>query len=142
MSNQTNNQNDTIKNSKLELFEPAMCCETGLCGVGVDTNLLKVAAVLENLKKQGVQIIRYNLKSKPIAFISNTDVNKLLNNDNDILPITIIDGKVMLTKRYPTENELYEWLGIEIAKEIKQNENNCGCCCGNNADTKGKKGCC
>ena len=26
---------------KMQIFEPAMCCSTGLCGVGVDQSLYK-----------------------------------------------------------------------------------------------------
>ena len=28
---------------KMTIYEPAMCCSTGLCGVGVDTKLLRIS---------------------------------------------------------------------------------------------------
>ena len=31
----------------MKIYEPAMCCTTGLCGVGVDSELLRVSTVLE-----------------------------------------------------------------------------------------------
>ena len=36
---------------RMQIFEPAMCCSTGLCGVGVDPELLRVSAVLNTLRK-------------------------------------------------------------------------------------------
>lgn len=36
----------------MQIFEPAMCCSTGLCGVGVDPELLRISTVLDTLKKR------------------------------------------------------------------------------------------
>ena len=47
--------------SKLEVFDPAMCCSTGVCGVDVDPVLVQFAADLQWLGEQGVEIKRYNL---------------------------------------------------------------------------------
>ena len=41
---------------KMNIYEPAMCCPTGVCGVGVDPELLRISTVLNNLKKKGVEI--------------------------------------------------------------------------------------
>lgn len=38
----------------IAIYEPAMCCSTGLCGVGVDPELLRISTVSNNLKKAGV----------------------------------------------------------------------------------------
>lgn len=35
---------------KMKIFEPAMCCPTGICGVGVDPELLRISAALDTLK--------------------------------------------------------------------------------------------
>lgn len=35
---------------KMSIYEPALCCETGLCGVNVDPELLRITTVLNNLK--------------------------------------------------------------------------------------------
>ena len=50
---------------KMQIFEPAMCCPTGLCGVGVDPELLRISAVLNSLKKNGVTVDRFNLTDAP-----------------------------------------------------------------------------
>lgn len=57
---------------KIEIFDPAMCCSTGVCGPSVNPELIRVAAVVENLKKSGIHIIRHNLSSEPQAFVQNT----------------------------------------------------------------------
>jgi hypothetical protein len=46
-----------MKNMKI--FEPAMCCPTGLCGVGVDPELLRISTVLDTLKRHGVIVDRH-----------------------------------------------------------------------------------
>ena len=50
---------------KMIIFEPAMCCSTGVCGPAVDKELLRVSTVLNNLKNKGILVERYNLTSNP-----------------------------------------------------------------------------
>lgn len=61
---------------KMKIFEPAMCCPTGLCGVGVDPELLRISTVLDTLKKHGVPVDRFNLNSAPAEFLR---INEALN---------------------------------------------------------------
>jgi hypothetical protein len=127
---------------KMIIFDPAMCCSTGVCGPGVDPELLRVSTVLNNLKNKGVTVERYNLTSSPQAFVDNKDVNGLLNTDGvDILPVIIVDGEVVKTKGYPTDEEFCTMLNIpesylkatiKISKMSKIRPNDCGCkggCC-------------
>ena len=60
---------------KIVIYEPAMCCSTGLCGVGVDPELLRISTVMDKLAKQEVQALRYNLSSAPMEFVTNSKVN-------------------------------------------------------------------
>ena len=53
---------------KMEIYDPAMCCSTGVCGPSVNPELIRVASVIENLKKNGITVNRYNLSSNPQAF--------------------------------------------------------------------------
>lgn len=62
---------------KMFIYEPAMCCSTGLCGVSVDPELLRLSTVISSLQKNGVEITRYNLTSAPMAFVNNKEVNRL-----------------------------------------------------------------
>lgn len=64
---------------KMSIYEPALCCETGLCGVNVDSELLRITTVLNNLKNKGIIIERYNLKSTPMEFVKNNTVNQYVN---------------------------------------------------------------
>lgn len=104
---------------KMSIYEPAMCCSTGLCGVGVDPELLRVSTVLNTLKKKGVEVGRYNLTSAPQEFISNKAINEFINiNGVDELPAIVIDGEIVITGRYPTNEEFESLLGISTESPV------------------------
>jgi hypothetical protein len=117
--------------SKLSIFEPAMCCETGLCGVSVDPELLRISTVFHTLKTSGIEVVRYNLTSNPVEFVRNKDINLALNQDGVAgLPITVVDGVIVKKGSYPTNEELVAWLGLQhdlLAEEIVENSEECGC---------------
>ena len=50
----------------LTVFDPAMCCSTGVCGSDVDQVLVNFSADVQWLKGRGVQIERYNLAQQPM----------------------------------------------------------------------------
>ena len=54
----------------VRVFDPPMCCSTGVCGPSVDPELARFTADLDWLKKQGVQVERFNLSQQPGAFAS------------------------------------------------------------------------
>jgi len=97
---------------KMIIYEPAMCCSTGLCGVSVDPELLRISTVLSNLEKNEIKVERYNLTSAPQEFIKNEKVNQLISKSVDNLPIVIVDGEVIITKRYPTNDEFKSLLEV------------------------------
>lgn len=121
--------------NELYIYEPAMCCETGICGVGVDPELLRISTVINNLKKLGVKIQRYNLNNFPQEFIKNQTINNLIMGDGvDSLPATVVDGKIVKTKKYPTNEEIAAWVGVPKEKfaEAPKASGDCGCeggCC-------------
>lgn len=105
--------NGEINLKKMQIFEPAMCCPTGLCGVGVDPELLRISTVLNNLEKKGIKVERYNLTSAPQAFVMNKVVNKFIKEKGvKELPITVIDGEIVITGRYPKNEEFVKLLDI------------------------------
>ena len=53
---------------KLEVYDPAMCCSTGVCGPEVDPVLVTFAADLKWVAEQGVIVQRFNLGQEPQAF--------------------------------------------------------------------------
>ena len=120
----------------LKIFEPAMCCPTGLCGVGVDPELLRISATLETLGKLGISVDRFNLSNAPMEFVSNATVNNFINDKGtEALPITLLEGKIVLEGAYPTNEELSTWLDFDIALLADQAEaaqaptGNAGCGC-------------
>lgn len=118
---------------KLEIFDPAMCCPTGLCGPGVDPELLRVTTVINNLTAKGIAVFRYGLSTEPQAFVDNKLVNELLlKEDVQVLPITVVDGRIVKTKTYPTNEEFAKWLNVatEAIAAAPAKKNSAGCCCG------------
>ncbi|MCY1153271.1 MAG: arsenite efflux transporter metallochaperone ArsD [Sphaerochaetaceae bacterium] len=111
---------------KITIYEAAMCCPTGLCGVGVDPELLRISTVVNALKKKGIVVNRYNLTSSPMKFMTNQTVNKMINDDGvDNLPFTLVDEEVLITGRYPTNEELANLLELPvnfIDEEIDSNK--------------------
>nr|WP_320038002.1 arsenite efflux transporter metallochaperone ArsD [uncultured Bacteroides sp.] len=100
---------------KIEIFDPAMCCPTGLCGPNINPDLMRIAAVVELLKRKGINIIRHNLRDEPQVYVSNSVVNKYLqDNGADGLPVTLVDNEVVVTKGYPTNKQLSEWTGVSL----------------------------
>ena len=88
---------------KMIIFDPAMCCSTGVCGPSVNPELLRVATILNSLKNKGIVIERYNLTSNPQAFIDNKKINQLLDSKGiQVLPVTMVDEDVVKIGSYPT----------------------------------------
>ncbi len=99
--------------SKLQVYDPAMCCSTGVCGPSVDPVLPRFAADLEWLKSKGVQVERYNLAQELAAFTSNSVVKSTLGSRGTAcLPLALVDGKVVSEGTYPTRQQLAELTGI------------------------------
>lgn len=122
---------------KMIIFDPAMCCSTGVCGPSVNPELLRVATAINALKNKGVIIERYNLSQNPQIFIDNKTINQMLNSNGvQVLPITMVDGVVVKYGSYPTNEEFCTLLGVphEFLKsnlKIKKvGKCNCkgGCC--------------
>ncbi|MEE3504549.1 arsenite efflux transporter metallochaperone ArsD [Acidiphilium acidophilum] len=102
-----------MRNPEIKVFDPAMCCSTGLCGVDVDQRLVTFAADLDWTKKQGARIERFNLSQQPMAFVNNVAVKTFLDRSGqDALPLVLVDGEIALAGRYPQRAELARWLGI------------------------------
>ena len=129
---------------KMCIYEPAMCCSTGLCGVGVDQKLLRLSTVLNSLKKNGVEVQRFNLSNSPQEFMNNKAVNEFINKKGiDGLPITVLDGEIVLTGKYPTNEEFVKLLNVPMSflgeppktlkTKVTRRSGGCGCsggdCC-------------
>lgn len=120
---------------KLEVFDPAMCCPTGVCGVEVDPVLVQFAADLKWAEEKGVAVSRFNLGQEPQAFAANTAVLKEMEAGMDRLPILAVDGQIVTTGMYPTRQQLAQKLGLEYTTADKPHVKAGSCC-------NPKSGCC
>ncbi len=103
-----------MQSKKIAIYDPAMCCSTGLCGPVVDPVLVQVNDAVLALKKQGVEVERFNLSQQTRDFMTNKTVADLLHkNGKKVLPVIIVDGSVIKTGTYPSYEELCSALDIE-----------------------------
>ena len=100
--------------STIQVFDPALCCSSGVCGVDVDQSLVSFSADVDWAKQKGAQIERFNLAQQPMAFAENAAVKAfLMRSGQEALPLILVDGEVALAGRYPHRNELARWAGIK-----------------------------
>jgi AhpD family alkylhydroperoxidase len=99
--------------ANMQIFDPAMCCASGVCGVDVDQALVTFAADLDWLKSQGAQVTRFNLGQQPLEFAQQPQIRELLQTEGDkALPAILIDEELKSSGRYPSRDELAGWAGI------------------------------
>ncbi len=99
---------------KVEVFDPPMCCSTGVCGPKVDPVLVRFAADLHWLANQRVAVERYNLAQQPQAFATSPVVKSALKErGNECLPLILLDGAIISEGSYPTREELARLAGVE-----------------------------
>jgi hypothetical protein len=95
----------------LQVYDPAMCCSSGVCGPDIDPILPQVAGFLHQLKEQGIVVERYYLSQQPLAFVQNPKVKLLLQTEGvEALPLFFIDGELALKGSYPDHDKRTEWM--------------------------------
>ena len=116
----------------MKIYEPAMCCSTGLCGVGVDPELLRISTVLNTLKQNGVEVQRFNLSNAPDEFVKSKTVTEFLQKFGpEKLPVVTVDDFIVITGRYPTNVEFTSWL--DLSPDVLGVANDTSSCCGDSA---------
>jgi len=111
----------------IQVFDPALCCSTGVCGVDVDQELVGFSADVDWAKQNGAQIERFNLAQQPMVFAENPVVKGFLERSGaEALPLILVDGEVALAGRYPNRAELSRWIGVAQAEQKPDS----GCCSG------------
>ncbi len=89
------------------LFDPPMCCPTGLCGPALDQTLLDVNEMIMALQEQGLRVERYQMTSHPQKFMSNDDVMRLVREKQmAALPITLVHDQIVKVGDYPKLDEI------------------------------------
>ncbi len=105
--------------STIQVFDPALCCSSGVCGVDVDQQLVSFAADVDWARQNGAQIERFNLAQLPQAFARNAVVSAFLESTgHEALPLILVDEKFALAGGYPTRTQLAAWAGIASAPSI------------------------
>jgi hypothetical protein len=95
----------------LTVYDPPLCCPTGVCGPTVDPALVELAAVLARLGRRGIMVRRYNLGQQPMAFATNPEIKALLESGGvEALPAIMVDNQLVINGRYPTADERSAWL--------------------------------
>lgn len=102
---------------KIDIYDPAMCCSSGMCGPSIDPVLVKMNEAVLALKKQGIEVERFNLAQQTKEFLANKTIEELLHkNGKKVLPITVVNGQVFKTGAYPSYEEICKALEIEPLK--------------------------
>jgi hypothetical protein len=111
----------------IQVFDPALCCSSGVCGTDVDQALVNFSADVDWAKQNGVAIERFNLAQQPMVFAENAAVKGLLERSGEsALPVILVDGEVALAGRYPSRDDLARWAGVTLPGAVK---NTAGSCC-------------
>jgi hypothetical protein len=98
---------------KLEVFDPPMCCFSGVCGPNVDPKLVQFSAALDWLGSQGVHVERYNPSHQYDAFAGNPTVVRAITEDGlTCLPLILANGSIISRGEYPSREALAAMAGL------------------------------
>jgi hypothetical protein len=122
----------------IRVFDPAMCCSTGVCGPSVDPDLARFAADVDWLQKQGVKVERFNLSQQPAAFADTPAVKQALERGTEVLPLVLVNDRVAVEGAYPSRETLAALAGVTLKLAPAPTSS----CCGPSTGAKAKTGCC
>lgn len=115
----------------LKIYDPAMCCSSGVCGPNVNEKLVQLSAFLKGIDPSEVTVERYNLSQQPAAYVANVEVSKLLADKGpDALPLIFVDDQLIRSGEYPSPDELADQLQLAPSKPDIDTTDCCsgGCC--------------
>jgi hypothetical protein len=117
----------------LTIFDPAMCCSTGICGAEIDQKLVNFAADLDWLKSEGIEVKRINLSQEPALFAENEQVKTILQESGvEGLPVILADEEMQTFGQYPDRVKLAQMVGVIAAQTVGQTSAPATGCCGPN----------
>ena len=112
------------------VYDPALCCSSGVCGTDVDQALVSFSADVAWLKQHGIAVERFNLSQQPMAFVQNLLAKSFLDRSGaESLPLILLEGEFVMSGRYPTRQDLARWFQIPLEKVGVAAAK--GCCGGN-----------
>ena len=109
---------------------------------------MRIAAVMQALEGlENYEALLFNLTDDADQFTINKAVNEKIEAEgNSVLPITVVDGAIVKSGNYPTNDEITSYIGVRF---IEETEGSCGCggCgCGGSEEfaeaEKEESGCC
>ena len=104
--------------ARVEIFDPPLCCPSGVCGPTVDQTLLDVNEMILALKRDGIHVERHQMASHPAAFLNNAEVMRLVRERQmAALPITVVRGDVLKVGAYPSLAEVRAALNGGVSGE-------------------------
>lgn len=128
----------------LTVYDPAMCCSTGICGSEIDQKLVDFAADLDWLKSEGIEVRRINLSQEPALFAENEQVKTILQDAGvEGLPVILADNEMQSSGQYPDRMKLAQMVGVKAPQSPDQTPAPASGCCGPADDAEqSSSGCC
>jgi hypothetical protein len=127
----------------LTIYDPAMCCSTGICGADIDQKLVDFAADLDWLKSEGIEVKRINLSQEPALFADNEQVKNILQTSGvEGLPVILADEEMQSSGQYPDRVQLAQMAGVTAVDTVTQAPAPATSCCGPGNDAEKSSGCC
>lgn len=106
----------------ISIYEPPLCCSTGICGPEPDKVLIDFQNTVNALTKLGHNVKRYAINQQPMEFTKNETIKNVIREKGiNILPVTIADEKILKTGSYPIIDDfktLIPDLDLSILNEI------------------------
>lgn len=100
--------------NKIIIYDPPMCCSSGVCGPNPDRTLIDFQDTFQRLVRSGESIERYIITQSPEKFKENPKIIKLIQEQQlKVLPITTVNGEIVKTGSYPTKQEFNSYLVIK-----------------------------
>ena len=122
----------------IRVYDPAVCCSTGVCSPEADASIAQFTAALDKAKKSGVEVDRFTLAHQPAEYVANATVKTLLDDEGiDVLPIVFLGDEILSKGGYPDRGDLMRRLSIEDSAGPSESA---ASCCG--PTEKAESGCC
>ena len=113
---------------QVRVFDPEMCCTSGVCGPAPDPALIGFQQVVERLKAEGEDVQRYQLSRQPQAFVGMPQVYQLLlQRGAAALPVVTVDGQVVSVGSYPTYAQLKSPRSMATSAAVAGKQSGCEC---------------
>jgi hypothetical protein len=97
----------------IEIFEPALCCATGVCGPEPDETLVRFGETVRRTETElagRAVLTRTLLNQQPMRFTQVPPVFDIIKRKGvSALPVVVVNGSVALEGAYPTFEQIVAW---------------------------------